>query len=91
MSRYWDRYRLVLVTNTHDLLLLGERVGRPVMLGSFRLADSAEDFERLLERPRAFDRSMGAALTEYLTRALSHQAAITEPKELHLFRLGHII
>ncbi|MCY4382625.1 MAG: hypothetical protein OXE44_05680 [Nitrospinae bacterium] len=41
------------------------------MLESFRLRDSAEDFERLLEKPRAFDRGMGAALTEYLTHALS--------------------
>ena len=82
VSRYWDRYRLVLVTNTRDFLLLGERAGRPVKLESFRLADSAEEFERLLEHPRAFARSMGAGLAEYLTRALSHQAAIAEPKDL---------
>ncbi|MDE0332840.1 MAG: N-6 DNA methylase [Nitrospinae bacterium] len=82
VSNYWNRYRLVLVTNTRDFLLLGERAGRPVMLESFRLADSAEDFERRLERPRAFARSMGAGLAEYLTRALSHQATIAEPKDL---------
>ena len=82
VSRYWDRYRLVLVTNTRDFLLLGERAGRPVKLESFRLADSAEDFERCLERPRAFARSMGAGLAEYLTRALSHKATIAEPKDL---------
>ncbi len=85
VSRYWDRYRLVLVTNTRDFLLLGERAGRPVKLETFRLTDNAEDFEQRLERPRAFARSMGAGLAEYLARALSHQAAIAEPKDLAWF------
>ena len=82
VSRYWNRYRLVLVTNTRDFALVGERAGRPIMLERFRLAESMEDFERRLNTPRAFARSMGAGLAEYLTRALSHQAAIAEPKDL---------
>ena len=82
VSRYWNRYRLVLVTNMHDFLLLGERAGEQVKLESFRLADNAEDFERRLNTPRAFARKVGAGLAEYLTRALSHQAAIAEPKDL---------
>ena len=82
VSRYWNRYRLVLVTNTRDFLLLGERAGRPVKLESFRLADNAEDFELRLNTPHAFAHSVGAGLAEYLTRALSHQAAIAEPKDL---------
>ena len=82
VSRYWNRYRLVLVTNTRDFALVGERAGRPIMLERFRLAESMEDFERRLNTPRAFAHSMGAGLAEYLTRALSHQAAIAEPKDL---------
>ena len=82
VSRYWNRYRLVLVTNTRDFALVGERAGRPIMLERFRLAESMEDFERRLNTPRSFARSMGAGLAEYLTRALSHQAAIAEPKDL---------
>ena len=82
VSRYWNRYRLVLVTNTRDFALVGERAGRPIMLERFRLAESMEDFERLLNTPRSFAHSMGAGLAEYLTRALSHQAAIAEPKDL---------
>ena len=36
-SRYWSRYRLVLVTNTRDFVLLGEdAVGRPAKLETFR-------------------------------------------------------
>ena len=82
VSRYWRRYRLALVTNTRDFLLVGERAGEPARLEAFRLAESAEDFERKLQKPRAFARSVGAGLVEYLARALSHQAAIAEPKDL---------
>ena len=82
-SRYWRRYRLVLVTNTRDFVLLGEDTGgRPAKLETFRLADSAETFSRRLEKPRAFARGVGAGLGEYLCRALSHRAALTEPKDL---------
>ncbi len=82
-SRYWSRYRLVLVTNTRDLVLLGEdAVGRPAKLETFRLADNAETFGQRLEKPRAFAREVGAGLGEYLCRALSHRAALAEPKDL---------
>ena len=55
VSRYWGRYRLVLVTNTRDFVLVGEdAAGRPARLESFRLAEGAEDFHRKLEKLRAF-------------------------------------
>ena len=83
VSRYWGRYRLVLVTNTRDFVLVGEdAAGRPVKLETFRLADSADDFRRKLEKPRAFAREVGAGLGEYLCRALSHRAALAEPRDL---------
>ena len=83
VSRYWGRYRLVLVTNTRDFVLVGEdSTGRPAKLETFRLADSANDFRHKLEKPRAFARTAGAGLGEYLARALSHRAALAEPKDL---------
>ena len=83
VSRYWDRYRLVLVTNTRDFVLLGEDAqGRPAKLETFRLAGSAADFEARLQTPRAFARDAGPALGEYLCRALSHHAALVEPRDL---------
>ncbi len=73
----------MLVTNTRDFVLVGEDpTGQPVTLETFRLADNAEDFARRLEYPRAFARTVGAGLGEYLCRALSHRAALTEPKDL---------
>ena len=83
VSRYWVRYRLVLVTNTRDFVLVGEdATGRPARLESFRLAEGAEDFHRKLEKPRAFAREVGPGLGEYFARALSYRAALAEPRDL---------
>ena len=83
ISKYWDRYRLVLVTNTRDFVLLGEDVaGNPETLETFRLADTVEEFEARLQKPRAFAREAGTGFGEYLYRALSHRASIVEPRDL---------
>ena len=83
VSKYWDKYRLVLVTNTRDFVLLGENsAGLPTNLETFRLAETSEEFELRLEKPRALARELGAGLGEYLCRALSHSASITEPRDL---------
>ena len=83
VSRYWELYRLVLVTNTRDFVLLGlDGHGNPAKLETFRLADSTADFEAKLQHPRAFARNAGPALDEYLGRALSHRATLAEPRDL---------
>ena len=83
VSRYWNRYRLVLVTNYRDFVLLGEDAqGHPAPLETFRLADSADDFEQRLQKPRAFARDVGPGLGEYLCRALAHRAVLAEPRDL---------
>ena len=83
VARYWGRYRLVLVTNLREFGLVGpDPDGGEAMLESFRLAENEEAFARWLEHPRAFARAMGAGLGEYLSRALSHRAALAEPKDL---------
>ena len=83
VSKYWGFYRIVLVTNTRDFVLVGEdAVGQPAKLETFRLAATAEEFETRLQHPRAFARDAGPGLAEYLSRALSHTAALTEPRDL---------
>ena len=83
VSRYWNRYRQVLVTNTRDFVLVGEDAsGRPAKLETFRLAEDAEAFERMLETPRALARGPGVGLGEYLCRALLYRAALAEPQDL---------
>ena len=83
VSRYWGRYRLVLVTNLQDFVLVGtDGTGSPAKLETLRLAEDADDFWNKVEKPRAFAREVGAGLGEYLSRALSHRAALAEPKAL---------
>ena len=83
VSRYRERYRLVLATNLRDFVLVGEdAAGRPATLETFRLAGDSEAFGRRLESPRAFAREVGAGFGEYLCRALSHRARLAEPKDL---------
>ena len=83
VSQYWDHHRLVLVTNTRDFVLLGEDAeGQSARLETFRLAGSAGEFEQRLQHPRAFARDVGAAFGEYLCRALSHRARLSEPRDL---------
>ena len=83
VSRYWGRYRLVLVTNLRYFVLVGtEGTGDPAKFEAFRLAESTDDFWRRLQKPRAFAHEVGAGLGEYLRRSLSHRAALAEPKDL---------
>ena len=90
VSRYWGRYRLVLVTNTRDFVLVGaDAAGRPAKLETFRLAANAAEFEQRLETPRAFAGEVGAGLGEYLCRALAHRARLAEPKDLAWLLASH--
>ena len=83
VSRYWDGYRRVLVTNARDFVLMGEDAsGQPVRLETFRIAASDTEFNARLERPRAFANEVGAGLGEYLGRVLSHSVSLSEPKDV---------
>ena len=83
VSKYWGLYRLVLVTNTRDFVLLGKDAdGNAAKLETFRLAASSADFDKELQQPKALANKTGPALAEYLGRALSHRAALAEPRDL---------
>ena len=83
VSKYWELYRLVLITNTRDFVLLGEDgQGNPAKLETFRLASSNDDFKTKLQHSKAFANAAGPALSEYLGRALSNRAALVEPRDL---------
>ncbi len=82
--RYQSRYGLVLVTNLREFRLVGSagRGGPEGTLEAFRLAESASAFHRRVAKHRSFTRVVGTRFVEYLRRALSHRATITEPKDL---------
>ncbi|MFO1423951.1 MAG: type ISP restriction/modification enzyme [Candidatus Competibacteraceae bacterium] len=86
VSKYWEKYRRVLVTNYRDFLLVGEdRAGRPAVLETLRLADSAEDFWARLAQPRAFAQARGERLVEYLKRVLLCAAPLNNPRDVAWF------
>ena len=81
--RYRRRYDLVLVTNLRAFaLVVPDAAGGEKTLETFVLAASADEFARKLQTPRAFAGEVAAGLVEYLVRALSHRAALAEPKDL---------
>ena len=83
VSHYLGRYRLVLVTNTHDFVLMGiDATGGPTRLETFRLAQDADDFHDRIQHPQSLANATGAGLGEYLARALSHRAGLAEPRDL---------
>jgi hypothetical protein len=86
ISKYFDRYRLVLVTNYRDFLLIGEDAGgRATELESFRVAPSAEAFWEAASTPRRTAGRVGLSFAEYLRRVLTQNVALREPKDVAWF------
>lgn len=82
IAKYWARYKLVLVTNLRDWLLIGERDGKRVHLERFLLAKSEKGFISLFEHPAKSQDLLGAQFQDFLARALLHSTPIAEPKDL---------
>lgn len=86
VSRYWATYRLVLVTNYRDFLLIGEdSSGRAAKLESFRLASDERNFWQQAATPQKTACAIGKAFAEYLRRALTQSVALREPKDVAWF------
>ena len=86
VSRYWGKYRQVLVTNYRDFVLVGnDAEGRPVKLETFRLAESASAFWAAAEHPRSLADKIGARFEEYLLRVMRHATQIVAPEDVAWF------
>ena len=86
VSKYWERYRLVLVTNYRDFLLIGEDThGRVVSLEGFRLANTEIEFWSRLQTPRRYAQEIGDRFAEYLSRVLNHTVSLRHPRDLAWF------
>ncbi|MBV5299110.1 MAG: N-6 DNA methylase [Rhodoferax sp.] len=82
ITKYWDRYKLVLVSNLRDWLLIGEREGQRVTLERFRLAANEAAFWALADHPAQAQTELGDAFADFLTRVLLHNAPLADPKDL---------
>lgn len=83
VSQYWQHYGLVLVSNYRAFLLIGrDAQGAPVRLEGFSLADNDAAFWALRNSDEATLDRIGAALHDYLRRALSYLAPLTRASDL---------
>lgn len=86
ISKYWKYYRLVLVTNYRDFLLIGEdSAGKAAKLESFSLAKDAVNFWERCARAKETSEEVGNVFGEYLRRVLSHAATLRDPKDVAFF------
>jgi hypothetical protein len=86
VSRYWGKYRQVLVTNYRDFVFVGQdATGKPVKLESYRLADSEKDFWANAAHPKKTVSQHGPMFVEFAQRALLHAAPIASPEAVAWF------
>lgn len=86
VTKYWSKYRQVLVTNYRDFVLVGQDADKkPVKLESYRLAADETEFWALAAHPNAFALKHEGPLVEYLSRVMLHPAPLASPKDLAWF------
>ncbi|RKD71031.1 type ISP restriction/modification enzyme [Rhizobium sp. WW_1] len=86
ISKYFGAYRLVIVSNIRDFLIIGEGPdGKATKLEGFRLAPDAATFWNMVATPRKSAEHLGRAFGEYLKRALTQSVALREPKDVAWF------
>lgn len=83
VDKYWQRYKLVLVTNLRDWLLIGERQGQRVALERYTLAeDEASFWHDMAAHPQRSNTLHGQAFADFVQRVLLHKAPLADPKDL---------
>lgn len=86
VSRYWNKYRQVLVTNYRDFLFIGQdAAGNPVKLESYRLAANEADFWNATSHPKKAAATHEITFKEFAQRAMLHAAPLSAPEDLAWF------
>jgi hypothetical protein len=86
VSKYWQHYGQVLVTNYRDFVLVGkDSDGRPVKLETFRLAPDETAFWDMAAHPRRTSEQQGERLVEYLKRVMLQGTQIATPEDVAWF------
>ncbi|MGH8736539.1 MAG: type ISP restriction/modification enzyme [Burkholderiales bacterium] len=85
VARYWAKYRLVLVTDLREFVLLGEESGKTVVRERHALAATAKDFWELANHPRKTAEEQGERFVEFLRRVMLHAAPLVDPKDVAWF------
>lgn len=86
LTKYFDAYGLVLVTNLRAFQLVGRGVdGQATRLEAFKVTDTATDFWALVKTPADSAKTVGLAFIEYLRRAMTQNVALVQPKDVAWF------
>lgn len=86
VTKYWGKYRQILVTNYRDFLLVGQDTkGKAMKPESFRLAENENDFWSASATPRKTSKQIGGRFIEYLKRVMLHLAPLTDPQDVAWF------
>ncbi len=86
VSKYWNKYRQVLVTNYRDFVLVGQdEHGKPVTLEAYRLAADEKAFWKAAAHPAAVAAAQGDRFLDYLRRVMLHAAPLADPKDVAWF------
>lgn len=86
VTKYWGKYRQILVTNYRDFVLVGQdRNGKSKRLESFRLAQTENDFWSATATPRKTAKEIGLRFVNYLKRVMLHSAPLTDPQSVAQF------
>jgi hypothetical protein len=86
VSRYWGKYRQVLITNYRDFVFIGQNAqGNPMKLESYRLADSEKEFWAGAAHPKKLVMQHGPMFSEFAQRALLHAAPLALPEDVAWF------
>jgi hypothetical protein len=85
VARYWSKYRLILVTDLREFVLLGEESGATVVRERYTLAATPKDFWELARHPRKAADEQGVRFVEFIQRVMLHAAPLVDPKDVAWF------
>ena len=85
-TKYFDLYRLVLVTNYREFRLIGDdEGGKPVEREFFRLAADEASFWLMAAHPVKSAKEQGTHLGEFLRRVMMNAAPLTRAQDIAWF------
>ncbi len=86
VTRYWGKYRQVLVTNYRDFVLVSQDIeGKPTKLETFRLAASEAQFWKAAGSAKKTADKLAPSFEEFLKRALLNTATLANPQDVAWF------
>ena len=86
VTRYWGKYRQVLVTNYRDFVLVGQDIeGKPTKLETYRLAPNEMQFWKAANLPKKTAERLAPSFEEFLKRVLLSTATLASPQDVAWF------